>query len=105
MAIALSVLILVAWQFLYVNPKLEKDRAALEAQQAAQTQQTTAAGGTAATTTAAGTNGTLPGGAATATTTETREDALARSARVQIDTPSLSGSINLTGARFDDLRL
>ena len=47
-AIALSVLILVAWQFLYVNPKLEKDRAALEAQQAAQTQQTTTttAGGT-----------------------------------------------------------
>ena len=28
-AIALSVLILVAWQFLYVNPKLEKDRAAI----------------------------------------------------------------------------
>ena len=47
-AIALSVLILIAWQFLYVNPKLEKDRAALEAQQAAQTQQqTTTAGGTA----------------------------------------------------------
>ena len=38
-AIALSVLILIAWQFLYVNPKLEKDRVALEAQQAAQTQQ------------------------------------------------------------------
>ena len=104
-AIALSVLILVAWQFLYVNPKLEKDRAALEAQQAAQTQQTTTttAGGTS--TTATATNGALPGGAATATTTETREAALARSARIAIDTPSLSGSINLTGARFDDLKL
>ena len=103
-AIALSVLILVAWQFLYVNPKLEKDRAALEAQQAAQAQQTTtSADGTATTTTA--TSGTLPGGAATGTTTETREAAIAKSARVEIDTPSLSGSINLTGARFDDLKL
>jgi len=103
-AIALSVLILVAWQFLYVNPKLDKDRAALEAQQATQTQQTTtAADGTATTTTA--TNGTLPGGAATGTTTETRDAAIAKSARVEIDTPSLAGSINLTGARFDDLKL
>lgn len=101
-AIALSVLILVAWQFLYVNPKLEKDRAALEAQQAAQSQQTTTSGGT---TTATGTSGTLPGGTAATTATETRETALARSARVVIDTPSLSGSISLTGARFDDLKL
>ncbi len=105
-AIALSVLILVAWQFLYVNPKLDKDRAALEAQQATQTQQTTtAADGTATTTTTTATNGTLPGGAATGTTTETRDAAIAKSARVEIDTPSLAGSINLTGARFDDLKL
>ena len=105
-AIALSVLILVAWQFLYVNPKLDKDRAALEAQQAAQTQQTTtAADGTATTTTTTATNGTLPGGAATGTTTETRDAAIAKSARVEIDTPALSGSINLAGARFDDLKL
>jgi YidC/Oxa1 family membrane protein insertase len=102
-AIALSVVILIAWQFLYVNPKLEKDRAALEAQQAQTQQTTTTAGGT--TTTATGTSGTLPGGAATGTTTETREAALAKSARVEIDTPSLSGSVNLTGGRIDDLRL
>ncbi len=106
-AIALSVLILIAWQFLYVNPKLEKDRAALEAQQAAQTQQTTTAAGDTATTTTTTTtgtaSGTLPAGAGTAT--ETREAALAKSARVEIDTPSLAGSINLTGARFDDLKL
>jgi YidC/Oxa1 family membrane protein insertase len=77
-AIALSVLILIAWQFLYVNPKLEKDRAALEAQQAAQTQQTTTAAGDTATTTTTTTtgtaSGTLPAGAGTAT--ETREAAI-----------------------------
>lgn len=39
-AIALSVLILIAWQFFYVSPKMEKDRIAAEqAQQAQQTQQ------------------------------------------------------------------
>ncbi|MCD1264824.1 membrane protein insertase YidC [Shinella sumterensis] len=103
-AIALSVLILVAWQFLYVNPKLEKDRAALEAQQAAQTQQqtTTTADGT---TPAVSTSGTLPGATATGTATEARDTALAKSARIEIDTPALAGSINLTGARFDDLKL
>src|SRR5690606_29385025 len=37
--------------------------------------------------------------------TLTREAAAAQSQRIQIDTPSLRGSINLTGARFDDLYL
>ena len=36
---------------------------------------------------------------------ETRDAAIAASQRVKIDTPSLSGSINLTGARIDDIRL
>ncbi len=36
---------------------------------------------------------------------ETRDQAIAKSARVTIDTPALSGSINLTGARLDDLKL
>jgi YidC/Oxa1 family membrane protein insertase len=35
----------------------------------------------------------------------TREQALARSERVEVRTPSLSGSIALTGARFDDIQL
>ena len=35
----------------------------------------------------------------------TREAALADSPRLKIDTPSLEGSINLTGARLDDLKL
>ena len=35
----------------------------------------------------------------------TREAALAATQRVKIDTPSLSGSINLTGGRIDDVRL
>ena len=107
-AIALSVLILIAWQFLYVNPKIEADRATLEAQQAMQAEQTKAAGGTATTTTTdtgSPVSGTLPAGATPGSATETRDEAIGKSARVEIDTPALSGSINLTGARFDDLRL
>ncbi len=34
-----------------------------------------------------------------------RGDVLARSARLRVDTPRLKGSINLRGARFDDLEL
>ncbi len=96
-AIALSVLILIGWQFLYVNPKLEKDRIAAEAQQA-QVQAAKPATGDAATT-AQSANGAVPGAV------ETRDQAVAKSARVTIDTAALAGSINLTGARFDDLKL
>ncbi|WP_438750500.1 membrane protein insertase YidC [Pararhizobium sp. O133] len=96
-AIALSVLILIGWQFLYVNPKIEKDRIATEAQQA-QTQAAAPATGDAANT-AQPTNGAVPGAV------ETRDQAVAKSARVTIETAALSGSINLTGARFDDLKL
>ncbi|MFB2549778.1 membrane protein insertase YidC [Ensifer soli] len=102
-AIALSVLILIAWQFLYVNPKIEQERVAAEAHQARQQTQQQAenpAAGQQATPA-----GALPGAGAVPGTSENRDQALSRSARIPVDTPSLSGSINLTGARFDDLKL
>jgi YidC/Oxa1 family membrane protein insertase len=100
-AIALSVLIVLGWQFLYMNPRIEAQRKAQEAQKAQQqteqTQQPAASGQSAQP------NGAAPTGQATATAT--REEALAKSPRVAIDTAALSGSINLAGARLDDLRL
>ena len=100
-AIALSVLIVLGWQFLYMNPRIEAQRKAQEAQKAQQqTEQTQqpAAGGQ-----GAQPNGAAPTGQAAATAT--REEALAKAPRVAIDTAALSGSINLVGARLDDLRL
>ncbi|MDO1580852.1 membrane protein insertase YidC [Rhizobium oryzicola] len=101
-AIALSVVIVLAWQFLYMNPRMEAQQradAARRAQQA-QTQTTT----TAAQSNGGTVSGNLPG-ANQAQATVTREQAIAKTQRVAIDTPALTGSINLTGARFDDLSL
>jgi len=105
-AIGLSVLILIAWQFLYVNPKMEKERIAAEALQAQQAQSQSQP----ATPTQQPSGQALPGsgaipGAGIPGAGENRDQAIAKSARVAIDTPALSGSINLTGARFDDLKL
>ena len=106
--IALSVLILTLWQVFYMNPKIETEREATRIEQervaaeqkAATPQNPNAAGDTPAP--PAGAVPGVPGGAAAA---ESREAAIAASQRVKIDTPSLSGSINLIGARIDDVRL
>ena len=104
-AIALSVLIVLAWQFFYMNPRLEAQRKADQAaklQQQTQQAQTTQApdAGTAV-------NGAAPSSGQSAPTTLTHDQSVAKSvaSRVTIDTPALSGSINLEGARFDDLQL
>ena len=100
-AIALSVVIVIAWQFLYMNPRMEAQQRALEAQQALQGE---APQPVALESPGVAVNGTLPG-TVQAQPTATREQALATAPRVAIDTPALAGSINLIGARFDDLKL
>jgi len=110
--IALSVLILTLWQVFYMNPRIETQREAarIEAERVEQEKKAEPASpGVAGTdlppqgAVPEGTPGSVPGtdGAAAAT----REAALAATARVKIDTPNISGSINLTGARIDDVRL
>ena len=111
--IALSVLILALWQIFYMNPRIEAERKAaeiaaerVEQEKKAQPENPGAvapanpgAAAPAGPDAPAGVPGT--DGAAAAT----REAALAATARVKIDTPSISGSINLTGGRIDDVRL
>ncbi|MGL3608368.1 membrane protein insertase YidC [Rhizobium sp. G187] len=97
-AIGLSVLIVLAWQFFYMNPRIEAERRAQEAQVAQQQAQTEQQ---AATSPAATVEGTLPAGAAA----PNAEAAAPSAPRVAIETQDLVGSINLAGARFDELKL
>lgn len=99
-AIALSVVIVLAWQFFYMNPRIEAERLAQEAQ-LAQQQSQTAVQQTTPAAPAASVDGGLPAGAGAAATTP----ASANAPRIAIETQDLVGSINLAGARFDDLKL
>ncbi|MDP2782121.1 membrane protein insertase YidC [Devosia sp.] len=102
LAIILSMIVLFGWQFFIAGPQLE--RAQQQAQIATEQAQSEAALATpAATPAAAGTPGTVgPDGKVFYAD---RAEAIAASERVTIDTPDLHGSINLTGARLDDLEL
>lgn len=112
--IILSVAILTLWQFFYVAPRVEaqKEAARIEAERV-DAEKKAAAPETAPGTPPAGVPGqpapavTAPGSVpgSDGTTEQNRDKALAASQRVAIDTPSLIGSINLTGGRLDDLKL
>ena len=109
--IALSVLILTLWQVFYMNPRIEAQREAarIEAEQnpASQKPATETANSGAAQSGQTSSQATIPNAPASdqAAVGGSRDQALSANKRVVIDTPSLSGSINLTGARLDDLSL
>ncbi len=108
LAIVLSLIVLLGWQYFVAKPQLEQQRQIAE-QQAAEQSQTVTGDAAPQTPTAApgGAGGTasVPGSATPASAAMSREAAIAASDRVIIDTPRVSGSINLTGGRIDDLRL
>ncbi|MBM3557343.1 MAG: membrane protein insertase YidC, partial [Alphaproteobacteria bacterium] len=108
-AIVLSVGIMMAWQFLYEAPRLEKSREAQRQEQAlaqAQTQaQAPAAPATGAPAAPGAQPATVPGQSLVAALAASREAAIAATPRLAIDTPKLRGSINLKGGRVDDLVL
>ncbi len=104
LAVVLSMVVLFGWQFFVAGPQLQRQQE--QAQIAAQQAEAEAALATPATT-AAGTTAGTPGAVATDGTAvyADRAAAIAASQRVVIDTEDLHGSINLTGARLDDLEL
>ncbi len=86
LAIVLSMLIIFGWQYFYAKPLQDK-----------------LGGGGTEITTPTQPDGTVPGTAPPVP--QTRDEALKATPRLKIETPSVTGSINLQGAQIDDLHL
>src|SRR5262245_16616312 len=96
LAIVLSMAIIFGWQYFYAVPTQKK----LESQTQSQTQTTPGQG---VTNPQAQPGATVPGTAQQVTIP--RDEAIAATKRIKIDTPVIDGTINLVGAQFDDIRL
>ncbi len=104
LALVLSAMVLIAWQFFFGLPQIEKQRQQQQQVQTQQPQQTPQQGSQPAPQATPHLGPQVPG-QAPAGPQQSREAALATSPRVPIDTPRLRGSIALKGARIDDLAL
>ena len=112
LAIALSALVLIGWQYFVGMPQMEKQK-----QEAQLRQQQTQAPGTPSAVPAPGTAGApaqpqtqsttpqAPGAAPAPGAQLTRQAVIAASPRIAIETPTVGGSIALKGGRIDDLTL
>jgi YidC/Oxa1 family membrane protein insertase len=102
LAIALSILVIIGWNYFYGAPALEKARQSQTQPQPATPPQPG---------TQPGDSGTQPGappqpGASNqGEVTKSRDEALKASPRVKLDTSYLAGSIDLKGAKIDDVLL
>ena len=107
LAIALSILVIVGWQYFFAQPQFEKTR---------QTQAELAKPATlpvpgspdavpSPSPAAPPQGGVTPSTSAAPAVQLTRAEALAVSPRIKLDTKNLSGSIALKGARIDDVSL
>src|SRR6202140_701638 len=108
LAVILSGLVLLGWQYFFNIPQMEKQRAAQLAQsQMAKPAQDVAAGAaTPQTGNAPAPSANAPGAnQASSAAPVSRDTAIASAPRVKIDSPRLSGSISLKGARIYDLAL
>src|SRR5712675_1013549 len=108
LAVILSGLVLIGWQYFFNIPQMEKQRAAQQAQSEMVKPAPQATPGTPPPQT-----GAAPAPSANAPAANqpasaapvSRDTAIASTPRVKIDTPRLTGSISLKGARIDDLAL
>ncbi len=104
LAIALSIVVLIGWNYFYGVPMVERQRPPATTAQTAPGQShipSPSPQGGQPSTPAPSTIPSAPGVAGV----ETREAALARAPRISLDTPSLAGSISLKGGRIDDVLL
>src|SRR5258708_22521879 len=107
LAVILSGIVLIAWQFFYNVPQMEKQRAQsqTQAELAKPTPQATPGSTTPQAGSAPSANAPANSLPASAAPVVSRDTAIAATPRVKIDTPRLTGSISLKGARIDDLAL
>jgi YidC/Oxa1 family membrane protein insertase len=99
LAIVIAVGIIILYQVFVLGPAQQERQAAAEAERA------TAAEAVVSDDAPTADPGDFAAGDVPTGAGMTREQALARSERIEIRTPSLSGTLALTGARFDDLQL
>src|SRR5215475_7205450 len=100
-AVILSGLVLIAWQYFYNVPQMEKQRAA----QQAQSELAKSAPKPTPATPSAPPQAEPSAPAASSPTVVGRDTAIAAGPRIKVDTPRLIGSLSLKGARIDDLSL
>ena len=114
LAVILSGLVLIGWQYFFNIPQMEKQRATEQAQKQLQSDNPASTPNAAPAITPGSTppqpGTTTPSSPpaianATAQPAVSRESAIAASSRIRIETPQLNGSISLKGARLDDLEL
>jgi YidC/Oxa1 family membrane protein insertase len=110
LAVVLSGLVLIAWQYFYNVPAMERQRALQQAQSelakptpgSTITPSNTPQVGTAP---APAANAPAANQPASATAVVSRDTAVAAAPRIKVESPRLTGSISLKGARIDDLAL
>jgi len=90
LAIVLSMAIIFGWQYFYAVPTQKKIEPQVTVQDVTKNPQ-------------AQPGATVPGTAQQATVS--RDQALAATKRIRIETPVIDGTLNLVGAQFDDIRL
>jgi YidC/Oxa1 family membrane protein insertase len=105
LAVILSGIVLIAWQYFYNMPQMERQRAAQQVQSELAKTQPQAANPAAPAAPATSANTPAQAPAAATVPIVARDAAIAASPRVKIDTPRLTGSIALKGGRIDDLSL
>ena len=110
LAVILSGLVLIAWQYFYNVPQMERQRAQTQAQTELAKSSTPATPGSAtpgSTTPQPGAtpSPTTPGQPSAGAPVVSRDTAITATPRIKIETPRVTGSISLRGARIDDLAL
>ncbi|MBV8575035.1 MAG: membrane protein insertase YidC, partial [Acetobacteraceae bacterium] len=107
LAVILSGLVLIAWQYFYNIPQMERQRAQSQAQAELTKPSPAPTAAPSSAPDAGSTPAQTPSTPATASNAPvvSRDAAIEATPRVKVETPSVIGSISLKGARIDDLSL